>query len=268
MVVYTYDSWGKIISSTGTLTTTLGTDQPFRYRGYVCDTETQWYYLQSRYYDPTTCRFISADVLLSTGQGVLGHNSFAYCRNNSITRFDKDGKTDEDTEDVLNLIKSNVQKAKRLRFFLSLGVSLSISNPIANRFAISAKIADRYAYLYLNTKKGANMDYKNEDRWKESLPNLQFPGNDGEDRIYSLCGQDVSASDIGNINFGAVGAALGIPLAILLWQAGAAQLRDHNNYGFFRSEYASMHTEFYGDEEDDFRNIILGYNMYMEGYWG
>ena len=28
------------------------------------------YYLQSRYYDPTTCRFINADAFTSTGQGV------------------------------------------------------------------------------------------------------------------------------------------------------------------------------------------------------
>ena len=71
-----------MLSCTGTLATTLGLDQPFRYRGYVYDTETGWYYLQSRYYSPETCRFISADVLLSTGQGVLGHNSFAYCLGN------------------------------------------------------------------------------------------------------------------------------------------------------------------------------------------
>ena len=91
VVEYLYDSWGKSISVTGTLAATLGTDQPFRYRGYVYDTETQWYYLQSRYYDPATCRFISADVLLSTGQGVIGHNSFAYCLNNPIKEFDPSG---------------------------------------------------------------------------------------------------------------------------------------------------------------------------------
>ena len=55
------------------------------------DAETGWYYLQSRYYSPETCRFISADVLLSTGQGVLGHNSFAYCLNNPVNAFDEDG---------------------------------------------------------------------------------------------------------------------------------------------------------------------------------
>ena len=91
VVEYTYDSRGKPVAVTGTLATTLGANQPFRYRGYVYDEETGWYYLQSRYYDPTTCRFISADVLLSTGQGVIGHNSFAYCGNNPIIRADESG---------------------------------------------------------------------------------------------------------------------------------------------------------------------------------
>ncbi len=91
MVEYLYDSWGRIIATTGSLATTLGANQPFRYRGYVYDEETGWYYLQSRYYDPTTCRFISADVLLSTGQGVIGHNSFAYCINNAINLWDPEG---------------------------------------------------------------------------------------------------------------------------------------------------------------------------------
>ena len=88
VVEYTYDTWGKVLSCTGTLATTLGSDQPFRYRGYVYDTETGWYYLQSRYYDPSIGRFISADVLLSTGQGVLGHNSFAYCLGNPVNPVD------------------------------------------------------------------------------------------------------------------------------------------------------------------------------------
>ena len=80
-----------MLSCTGTLATTLGLDQPFRYRGYVYDTETGWYYLQSRYYDPSIGRFISADVLLSTGQGVLGHNSFAYCLGNPVNMADEGG---------------------------------------------------------------------------------------------------------------------------------------------------------------------------------
>ena len=34
---------------------------PYRYRGYYYDIETGLYYLQSRYYDPETGRFINAD---------------------------------------------------------------------------------------------------------------------------------------------------------------------------------------------------------------
>ena len=71
VVEYTYDTWGKKVQTTGDLASTLGTLQPFRYRGYVYDEETGLYYLQSRYYDPEVGRFISSDLLLSTGQGVV-----------------------------------------------------------------------------------------------------------------------------------------------------------------------------------------------------
>ena len=91
VVEYRYDSWGKLLSTSGSLASTLGKDNPFRYRGYVYDEETGFYYLQSRYYNPEVGRFISADVLLSTGQGVIGHNAYAYCGNNPIVREDTQG---------------------------------------------------------------------------------------------------------------------------------------------------------------------------------
>ena len=91
VVEYIYDAWGKLISTTGTLATTLGADNPFRYRGYYYDTETGLYYLATRYYDPEVCRFIFADVYMSTGQGVLGGNMWAYCGNNPVNRYDIDG---------------------------------------------------------------------------------------------------------------------------------------------------------------------------------
>ena len=96
VVEYTYDTWGKKVATTGTLAGTLGLFQPFRYRGYVYDEETGFYYLQSRYYDPTTGRFISADVLLSTGQGVLGHNAYAYCLDNPVNMVDDGGSSARD----------------------------------------------------------------------------------------------------------------------------------------------------------------------------
>ncbi len=34
VVEYTYDSWGKLLSTSGSLASTLGKNNPFRYRGY------------------------------------------------------------------------------------------------------------------------------------------------------------------------------------------------------------------------------------------
>ena len=57
-------------------------------RSYVYVEETELYYLQSRYYNPEIGRFINADALVSTGQGLLGNNMFAYCGNNPVTNVD------------------------------------------------------------------------------------------------------------------------------------------------------------------------------------
>ena len=91
VVEYTYDAWGKTLSTTGSLASTVGASNPYRYRGYWYDTETGLYYLQSRYYDPQTGRFINADIMVSTGQGTLGSNMFAYCENDPVSRKDDNG---------------------------------------------------------------------------------------------------------------------------------------------------------------------------------
>lgn len=48
-------------------------------------------WLPTRYYDPETARFINADIYVSTGQGVLGHNMYAYCMNNPANMLDSEG---------------------------------------------------------------------------------------------------------------------------------------------------------------------------------
>ena len=85
---YDYDPYGKVISATGT----LANINPLRYRGHVYDWETGFYYLQSRYYDPTIGRFLNVDGYVSTGQGIIGHNIFAYCGNNPVINKDKTGQ--------------------------------------------------------------------------------------------------------------------------------------------------------------------------------
>ena len=93
VVRYTYDAWGKLLTTTGSMTSTLGVHNPLRYRGYVYDNETQLYYLQSRYYNPAMGRFINADGFASTGQGILGNNMFAYCLNSPTQYEDSYGTT-------------------------------------------------------------------------------------------------------------------------------------------------------------------------------
>ena len=93
VVSYKYDSWGKTISTTGTLAATIGKKNPFRYRGYYFDAESGMYYLQSRYYDVEIRRFISADgIMASVGGNIKGSNVFCYCFSNPIKTLDLSGK--------------------------------------------------------------------------------------------------------------------------------------------------------------------------------
>ena len=94
VVTYTYDAWGNPLTTTGTMADTLGKLNPFRYRGYVYDTETGLYYLGSRYYNPETGRFINADApetLLKAYETALQYNLFAYCWNKPVSLCDPDG---------------------------------------------------------------------------------------------------------------------------------------------------------------------------------
>jgi len=96
---YEYDAWGNIISVKDGSGETISPEEnnianlnPIRYRGYYYDSETGLYYLQSRYYNPQVGRFLNADGYVTTGQGVLSYNMFAYCGNNPVNRLDLSGK--------------------------------------------------------------------------------------------------------------------------------------------------------------------------------
>ena len=74
--------------------TAIGELNPIRYRGYYQDVETGLYYLQSRYYDPATMRFINADdpniiQMGSTEKQEL--NLYAYCVNDPVNSVDPTG---------------------------------------------------------------------------------------------------------------------------------------------------------------------------------
>ena len=90
VATYRYDPFGKILNLSSL--TNIGKLNPFRYRGYYYDTESGLYYVSSRYYNPEVGRYLNADGYVSTGQGILGNNMFAYCGNNPVNNCDPSGQ--------------------------------------------------------------------------------------------------------------------------------------------------------------------------------
>ncbi len=102
VVEYEYDAWGNVVSESSNVYVVNGIDigsvlksvNPLRYRGYYYDSESGFYYLQSRYYDAGTGRFINGDVaeiLGVSGNNILGANLFVYCNNNPVNYSDPNG---------------------------------------------------------------------------------------------------------------------------------------------------------------------------------
>jgi Bacterial toxin 44 len=112
-----------------------------------------------------------------------------------------------------------------------------------------------------HVSKNKPMDYKNPAIWYKTFPDLPYPK---EDKVYNVFGYKISSSDLGNLNYAMVGKALEIPELLLLQQAGAAQLQDHEDYLPFVAQIASIlqWNRGYGDQLDDQRTITNGFNAY------
>lgn len=97
VVKYRYDAWGNhaVLDANGADITDvnhIGVLNPFRYRGYFYDVETGLYYLQTRYYDPETGRFITIDgIEYLDPETINGLNLYAYCGNNPVMYTDPTG---------------------------------------------------------------------------------------------------------------------------------------------------------------------------------
>ena len=114
VVNYTYDSWGNVVSITGSMADTLGQDNPFRYRAYYFDSDTGLYYLNSRYYDAGVGRLINTDTyeILGKQDNLYDKNLFAYCDNNPISRVDVSGAVWETIFDIASLGLSVIEVAE------------------------------------------------------------------------------------------------------------------------------------------------------------
>ena len=96
LISYTYDAWGNFRTTyvtTGTTALGKALRNPFKYRGYYYDNDTGWYYLQTRYYNPTWGRFINADGYVNANGTLTGFNMYAYCDNNPVILVDYTGES-------------------------------------------------------------------------------------------------------------------------------------------------------------------------------
>ena len=105
LLTYTYDPWGY-----GEVGYVNGGEfsqakrNRIAYRGYYYDSDLDLYYLQSRYYDPSTKRFISPDTIMSGANGSLqGFNLYVYCFNNPINMTDSQGNWPKWLETVIDV---------------------------------------------------------------------------------------------------------------------------------------------------------------------
>jgi RHS repeat-associated protein len=80
---YAYDSFGKQMSSSGSLT------NPFQYTARELDPETSLYYYRARYYDSATARFLSEDPIGFNADG----NFYRYALGSPLTYTDPMGLT-------------------------------------------------------------------------------------------------------------------------------------------------------------------------------
>jgi RHS repeat-associated protein len=150
-MTYSYDSWGKQLTCTGSLASTLGAANPLRYRGYIYDSETGLYYLQSRYYNPEWGRFINEDDVGTLGASNLinQNNLFSYCRNNPIMLSDPTGFGAISTLfDILLIFTSFTPFAMWLKLVI-LGLYIV-------RFALALAELLKYKRLFINGKITAN----------------------------------------------------------------------------------------------------------------
>ena len=146
---YAYDAWGNctvLYNSSG-----LADVNPFRYRGYYYDSETGFYYLNSRYYDPEIRRFINSDdlellPLLSQTVGQL--NLYAYANANPIAYTDSSGTWIETAWDAISFgmsAKDFIEDPSFGNFFWMALDALSLIVPFMPAFGGSVKLIGKAA---------------------------------------------------------------------------------------------------------------------------
>ena len=170
---------------------------PILYRSYYYDQETEWYYLKTRYYSPDMCRFINADGIIQTGQGMLDKNMFAYCGNNPINRLDDNGNFWKSVKKCFSKAWSKVKSWARNTF----GAGFTIENHFPN---YEKEHLGNYLSFFVTAKTGSKTKTTIYKKGNSSKPISVYAKGRSDDWLRSSAGLKV------NINKLTVNLSLGL----------------------------------------------------------
>jgi RHS repeat-associated protein len=100
----TYDTYGNVLGTTGTGTTSLG------YDGQDTSSGTGLIYLRAREYDPTTAQFMSVDPLSGVTLSI-----YAYARDNPVMVGDPTGEGPEESRVAHEFLALEAEGLKQLK---------------------------------------------------------------------------------------------------------------------------------------------------------
>ena len=125
------------------------------------------YYLQSRYYDPETGRFINADdvALLGADGTPLSYNLFAYCKNNPVNGADPTGMWD--WELVAKIAITTVVVAACLTGVGAIAAAAAAATAVSVTTAVTVAVATAGVSTALSAADGAICAQQNGGDWRD-----------------------------------------------------------------------------------------------------
>jgi RHS repeat-associated protein len=230
----TYDAFGNLVSSSGIWQGPFGYGGSF---GYQSDGDSGLKLLGHRYYDSSTGRFLSRD------KSKEGQNWFVYCKSNPIPCYDASGKNVM----CALLARPPWEIVPDWRPGFPPGVDIDANI----KYAAALVAVEPTPWPGFVGAPGIPGLFRGSTEWMGGIPGWVGLVRGGGKWDYKLYHVDYRVYEgAGNFNYGATGAAVGLPLEILLWAGDLVSMKDNGRR----------------DDEHDKVMIRLGYEYYHKHF--